>query len=130
MNRAGKYWAEGFLGTYIAFFSPGEGVFVPKIKDGSDASGPSSGTSFATAFVAGTAALWLAHHGHDKLISIARENGEHLQDLFCKAVEMSVQKPYGWDERLGVTWGKIGMGTGIVDAQALLKVRLKDVPLG
>ena len=121
MNRAGKYWAEGFLGTYIAFFSPGEGVFVPKIKEGSDASGQSSGTSFATAFTAGTAALWLAHHGHDKIISIARENGEHLQDLFCKAVEMSVQKPDGWNED--------SQGAGIVDAQALLMLDPRPLQL-
>ena len=121
VNKDKNYWGEGFRGEDIAFSAAGEDVCVPQKGEGRDASGPGSGTSFATAFTAGTAALWLAHHGRDHLISIAEGRGEHLQDLFCKAVEMSVQKPDGWNED--------SQGAGIVDAQALLMLDPSEVPL-
>jgi hypothetical protein len=122
VNKDKNYWDQGFEGEDIAFAAPGEEVCVPRTSEGHDASGPGDGTSFATAFTAGTAALWLAHHGRDHLISIAEGRGEHLQDLFCKAVEMSVQKPDGWNEDY--------QGAGIVDAQALLMLDPSEVPLG
>ena len=122
VNQDKKYWDEGWEGENIAFVAPGEDVCVARAQDGHNVAAPGKGTSLPTAFTAGTAALWLAHHGRDHLIAIAEGRGEHLQDLFCKAVEMSVQKPEDWKEDV--------RGAGIVDARALLMLDPHDVPLG
>lgn len=109
----GKYWDAGFTGKDIAFSAPGHNVCSAKAKKGlNNESDLGSGTSLATAMTSGSAALWLAHHGRDNLISIAEERNEKLQHLFCKAVEISVKKISGWNEDK--------QGAGILDVRALL----------
>lgn len=115
-----KYWSEGFKGRDIAFTGPAKDVCVANLKDWGDQSkGVGKGTSLSTALTAGVAALWLAHHGRDELISVAKQRDEKLQHLFCKAVEASVYKPSGWRD--------YRQGAGIIDALALLQQDLEDL---
>lgn len=125
VDAKGKYWNAGFTGSNIAFSAPGHDICAAKTTQGPGVTGKGSGTSYATAMTSGTAALWLAHHGRDELISIAEQRKEKLQHLFCKAVEASVKKMDDWDER--------DQGAGIIDAQALLELNhhtLLNLPLG
>ncbi len=78
---------------------------------------PQSGTSFAAALVAGVAALWLSHHGRDKLI---QEYGAGRVPLvFDKLLRQTCSAPTGWDKN---NWG-----AGIVNAYDLLKEPLPNV---
>lgn len=70
-----------------------------------------SGTSYATASVAGIAALWLSHFGRQNLIN--RVGRGNLQAFFRYKLRQSARCPEGWDTN---HWG-----AGIVDAEALLK---------
>lgn len=70
------------------------------------------GTSFAVALTAGVAALWLAHHGRAALIA-SLGPGERLQDRFRRLLMETARQPAGWNAE--------EYGTGIVDAEALLK---------
>lgn len=71
----------------------------------------SSGTSFATATVAGVAALWLAFHDRDRLIATYGAAG--VPRLFIDIVQRTCQPGTGWPVN--------ELGPGIVDAAAVLK---------
>lgn len=116
------FWESGMTGDDVAFSSYGVDICAARASEGSGESARGDGTSYATALTAGTAALWLSHHGRNELISIAEGRGEKLQHLFCKAVEASVEKPAGWNE--------VDHGAGILDAKALLIQDLSSLPLG
>ncbi|RPH40174.1 MAG: hypothetical protein EHM87_22755 [Burkholderiales bacterium] len=73
------------------------------------------GTTFASAFVSGTAALWLSYHGRD--ILIARYGASRIADIF----EQLVRK-YG--NKTPTDWDTNNYGSGIIDAEALLKAPL------
>jgi hypothetical protein len=75
-------------------------------------SGQGQGTSSAVALAAGTAALWLSHHGRANLIRAARARGETLPDMFRRVAGATARRPSGWDS--------FSMSSGIVDAHALL----------
>ena len=119
INTKSEYWYGGFKGEDIAFTGPAKDVCVALAKQGPLESKLGVGTSISTALTAGVAALWLAHHGRDELISVATQRDEKLQHLFCKAVEASVNKPSDWNENR--------QGAGIIDALALLKQDLQDL---
>ncbi|KIG15495.1 serine protease, subtilase family protein [Enhygromyxa salina] len=79
--------------------------------------GLGSGTSYATALIAGVAALWLSHHF----------NGEYrgpgtAQEMFIAHLRRTARKPADWN-----TW----FGPGIVDAHRMIAERplLLDVPV-
>lgn len=83
------------------------------------------GTSFATPQVAGTAALWLRHHG--KAISINYPKKWQWVEAFKHVLRTTAQPGVNWDHRR--------YGAGILDAQAVLKAVLphpdvltKDAP--
>jgi len=75
-NNAREPWEGSSRGKAVAVTAPGENVWVAQPGDagglGTDV-GPGSGTSFAVATVAGMAALWLAYHGRDNLLSRYRD---------------------------------------------------------
>ena len=125
VDKDGNYWNAGFTGKNIAFSAPGHDMCVPEPTQGVSKTAQGSGTSLATAMTSGTAALWLAHHGRQELISIAEGRNEKLQHLFCKAVEASAKKMPNWNEAT--------QGAGILDVQALLELnssKLRDLPQG
>jgi hypothetical protein len=78
--------------------------------------GPSQGTTFATAILAGIAALWRKHHGR----ALRRfRNFRPLEDVFREILRATARRPPGWD----LSWGP-----GIVDAAAVLREPLPWAP--
>jgi hypothetical protein len=77
--------------------------------------GPSQGTTFATAMVAGAAALWLSLHGRKQLIG-RYQNWESLTRVFKNALRVSAQRPPGWHP-----WQ---WGPGVLDVLGLLNAPL------
>lgn len=73
VNERDEPWFFGSKGTEIDLAAPGEGIYVATAAGGSRPErlvyghGFGSGTSYAVAIVAGTAALWLSKHGKDRL---------------------------------------------------------------
>jgi len=91
----------------------------PSGPSAADTVGQGQGTSFAVALTAGVAALWLAHHGRDTVVSAARARGETVQVMFRRLLQSTARRPTPWDSHQ--------MGPGIVDARALLEA---DLDLG
>jgi Subtilase family len=115
-TQANKAWWGSARGSKILVSAPADDVFVPRLPERSPpAVGPSAGTSYGVANLAGVAALWLAHHGAD---SLRQKYGPgNLQQLFVHVIQKhGAKKPSGWDG------GKYGVG--IVDAKKVL-----DFPL-
>jgi len=102
-------WRGSCSGAAVDISAPAENVWRATVPNGS---GQGQGTSFAVALAAGTAALWLSHHGRANLIGAARARGETLQDMFRRMAGATARRPSGWDSS--------SMGAGIVDAHALL----------
>ena len=114
VNSSDQAWKGTCRGPSVAISAPGENVFKARI--GEPAIGQGQGTSFAVALTAGTAALWLAHHGRENLLNAAHARGETLQAMFRRLVRATARRPDGWDSS--------SMGAGIVDARALLEADL------
>lgn len=115
-------WEGSCRGEKVAVSAPGESVWVATYRfDPTRGPIPTlarhHGTSFAVAHVAGAAALWLAYHGRDALISRYRASG--LQAAFLHLVFTHAhRRPEGWDAQ--------NYGVGIIDARALLEAPLPD----
>ena len=107
-------------GPRVDVAAPGQGVW--RAIGGSTGScrlsaGPGSGTSYAASNAAGAAALFLGHHGRDKLIRIAEKHGITVQSLFRQALWNSSRCPDDWDTKM--------FGCGIIDLHRLLRVKLQ-----
>lgn len=118
-NIQDRPWSGSSHGSAVDITAPGESVHVARAKKGSGgtneySTGLGSGTSFAVALTAGVAAVWLAHHGRDALIT--RYGKANLQAVFADALRRSSRRPTGWDTSQ--------YGPGIVDADALLAASL------
>ncbi|HEX6577438.1 MAG TPA: S8 family serine peptidase [Jiangellaceae bacterium] len=113
-NVRDEPWSGSSHGQLVDISAPGESVHTARARKGADGPvfsvGRSAGTSFAVALTAGVAALWLAHHGRENLIS--RYGKAALQAVFIDLVRRTARRPTGWD---GSQYG-----AGIVDADALL----------
>ena len=79
---------------------------------------PSCGTSYSTANVAGVAALWLAHHDRQDLVT-RFEGLTKLQFIFKRLLQHTARQPNEWNED--------DYGSGIVDAKKLLKADPNEV---
>jgi subtilisin family serine protease len=63
-------WSNGDRGEHVTVMAPGEDVWVLRPTSQTEIIvDPGSGTSFATACVAGAIATWLGFHGRDALIA-------------------------------------------------------------
>jgi|694.fasta_scaffold17363_6 serine protease len=115
-------WKGSSHGASVDIAAPAEHVFVARRSTPNDADRtkihPGQGTSFAVAITAGCAALWLSHHGVDAVKAAAAARGCNVQELFRSAVRATAERPPAWPD---------GMGTGIVNAEALLALSLDDV---
>jgi serine protease len=115
-------WKGSSHGASVDIAAPAEHVFVARRSTPNDADRtkihPGQGTSFAVAITAGCAALWLSHHGVDAVKAAAAARGCRVQELFRSAVRATAKRPPDWPA---------GMGTGIVNAEALLALSLDDV---
>jgi hypothetical protein len=117
-NAIDKPWKDSASGDTVDISAPGESVWrawTRKLGTTLDFSvAQSSGTSYATATVAGACALWLAAHGAAALR--ARYPGR------LAAVFLDLLKSAGFRAVAG--WKRDDFGPGILDATALLDAAL------
>jgi hypothetical protein len=114
-------WSSSAHGKEVSVSAPGKSVWRAlrtKPNEGYDIVGPSCGTSYSAANVAGVAALWLAHHKRYRLIN-QFEPETKLQFVYKRLLQITARQPIEWDEK--------NYGTGIVNADQLLRKQPKDV---
>jgi len=123
VNRDDAPWPGSSHGHKVEISAPGGDVYaaswVLADKPPTPFVSTHSGTSFAVAHLAGTAALWLAFHGRDALISTY--GAGRLQDVFRFLLATAGHRAPGQ----GV-WDSGQFGVGILDAAALLRAALPD----
>lgn len=123
-HAAGEPWRHSGLGSPVDIAAPGEDVWCARSTLGE--SGPvfgsdhGTGTSYATACVAGIAALWLSFHGGRR--EIASTYGDELS-LVPLAFHYLLAKTANMKPDF-VRRGR--HGRGIADADALLEASLPD----
>lgn len=121
-NSIDQTWKGSSRGSAIDIAAPAELVWRAERSKQADpltTCAPGQGTSFATALVAGAAALWLSVHGRQTVIAEASSRGVTVQMLFRAALQASARRPADWDD---------DFGAGILDAAALVALPLKDFP--
>lgn len=111
-------WRGTSRGSGVDISAPAENVWVADWADGSPVVRPGEGTSFASPYVAGAAALWLDHHGRPALEQRYSPAGVRLGDVFRSVVRSSADRPAGWDTA--------HHGAGIVHVPSLLGEPLPD----
>lgn len=115
-------WKGSSRGSAVDITAPAELVWRAqrsRSDEPEDVVEPGQGTSFATALVAGTAALWLARHGRDAVRAEAADRGVDVSALFRSALRATVRVPSGW---------RTEFGPGILDAKRLLDHELREIP--
>ncbi|MCC6610032.1 MAG: S8 family serine peptidase [Burkholderiales bacterium] len=115
-NAREEVWRHATAGAAVDVTAPGESVWRALTRGLSDFTVErGSGTSYATAVVAGVCALWLAHFGRANLV--ARYGAPRLAAVFKEQLmTYGVRTPAGWPT------GECG--AGIVRADALLAAEL------
>ncbi|MFZ1814219.1 MAG: S8/S53 family peptidase [Rhizobiaceae bacterium] len=122
-NEDDRPWKGTCRGHSVDVSAPAEFVWRAGFDFGTGGGArtePGQGTSFAVALVAGAAALWLAHHGRDRLVAEAVRRGIRLQQLFLAAVRRTARVPAGWDST--------ALGAGILNAEALVALAPANIP--
>jgi hypothetical protein len=120
-------WRFSGLGRLVDIASPGEDVWraragLDRGNTPSFSAGPGTGTSFATACVAGLAALWLSHHGGRDAVAAAYGGRKGLVPFaFQYLLARTADSSFEW-----VRKGKYG--AGIPNARALLETPLPSQP--
>lgn len=116
-NADGQPWAGSSHGSAVDVTAPGESVWVAGTgeREGDFIVRRSSGTSFATAAVAGVAALWLSYHGPDRLKELY--GPEKIPFIFNQILRDTCDP---------VEWAAGGYGLGLVNAQKVLTAKLPD----
>lgn len=124
VNHKDKKWKGSSHGSKVDVSAPAENVYIARRNGPADTNKalvePGQGTSFAVALTAGCAALWLARHGVAAVRAEATKRGTTVHELFRAAVRKTVRVPASWPSH--------SLGTGIVDALALLKLSLTAIP--
>ncbi len=119
-NERGEPWPGSSRGDAVDVTGPGEGVYRAHWEgDGGAmraAVGPSDGTSYSVATVAGVAALWLAYHGRAQLL--ARYPGEALPRAFARLLASTCRTDISLPD---------SFGSGVVDAERLLSAPLPSL---
>ena len=105
-------WIGSARERRIDITAPGKDVWKAEPDPAGIAVSRGDGTSYATANLAGVAALWLAFHGKRHLQAIARAANTTLQEIFRNSAKSTARVPSGWDTT--------NFGAGIVDAERLL----------
>ena len=114
-------WRGSSRGDAVDITAPGESVW--RAKTLRDRNGEltflverGNGTSYATATMAGIAALWVSYHGASTLSQ--KYGAAHIARVFKQLLQKTCRTPKGWNTE--------EYGPGIVDATALLRARLPD----
>ena len=114
-NARRKIWNGASTGDDVDVTAPGESVWRARTEKDEFIVARSDGTSYATATTAGVTALWLAHHGRDKLLQSFP--GARLVSVFKELLmRQGVDTDPGWET------GK--HGAGIVNALKVLQAPL------
>lgn len=124
-NADSEPWSGSSRGRAVDVSAPGESVWVAsvdiRVEPPAFLERRHHGTSFAVATLAGVAALWIAHHGHGRIVQ--RVGRANVQAAFLSLLRSDgVRVPPGWAEN---GWDGL-YGAGIVDAAALLAAPLPD----
>jgi len=115
-NANSHPWSGSSNGPEVDITAPGESIWrAHATAQSKSIVDRSSGTSYATAHVAGICALWIAHHGGWAALS-KRFGAENLGNLFKETLQRTSTKPAGWDTK--------NYGPGIVEASKLLSIKL------
>lgn len=115
-NARHQTWKFSSFGSAVDVTAPGESVWCAGVSKPANFSvGRGSGTSYAVATVAGIAALWLSHHGRDKLIE--RYGVEKIPIIFNQVLRDSCDPMPDW---------KAGFGRGLVNADKVLAAALPN----
>jgi subtilisin family serine protease len=120
-NAQDAPWIGSSRGPSVDLAAPGEDVWVAEPTRPPHGTGAESGTSYATAHMAGVAALWLAFYGRPYLTTKASSRGHSMQELFRHCSQYSARVPNNWDQTR--------YGVGIVDVLKLLKTDVDEVSL-
>jgi len=123
VNVADRPWRGSSRGRAVDISAPAELVWRAqrnRVEDPTATVSGGQGTSFAVALTAGVAALWLAHHGRDRVRAEANRRGVTVQTLFKTALQATARQPALWDAD--------DFGRGIVDADQLLGLPLNLIP--
>jgi len=105
-------WTGSASGKPVALTAPGEDVWTAEPTRAPSGTGTGSGTSYATAHMAGVAALWMSFFGRRFLVDLATHQGAILQELLREHAMATAYSPPGWDTK--------NYGSGIVDVYKLL----------
>lgn len=113
-------WRFSGLGAEAAITAPGELVWHDTGNSGGTDPLPTNGdgTSFATANVAGLAALWLSFHGREDLVKFYKDPGL-IPFAFRLCLQQSADSTPAF-----IKGGKGGFGAGIAQADKLLGRKL------
>jgi len=119
-NAVDRPWSGSSRGPAVDITAPGESVYralIEKRANGQlvQTSKRSSGTSYATAHIAGVCALWIAHHGH---AALKRRYGASLPEAFRRVLRDTARSGDGMDA---------GDFVGIVDAGKVLLAPLPAI---
>jgi serine protease len=112
-------WPDSSRGAAVDVSMPGACVYVAGYNDDkTPIVRMANGTSYAVAYLAAAAALWLAHHGRQLLIN--KYGARRLQAAFLTTLRWPgvCVVPPGWDP---------GYGVGRVDLLALLNAPLPEL---
>lgn len=126
-NCDSKPWHDSSRGPAVDISAPGESVWAAStdLRTNPPTRDPRRhhGTSFAVATLAGIAALWLAHHGPERVReTYGRAN---VQGAFLSLLRRHGRRvPPDWQAN---GWAR-SFGVGIVDAVALLEAGLPALP--
>ncbi len=115
-NVADGTWRGSCHGSAVDVSAPAEKVWKAIAGPGGTAVGGGQGTSFAVAITAGVAALWLSHHGRQKVLDTASQRHLSVQELFRDVLTRSARVPTQWETD--------EYGAGVVDAEAVLGLTL------
>lgn len=122
-TAGGAPWRESLRGPNVDATAPADGIWVADFADTGTGASMSpvlrcaSGTSFAAAFTAGAAALWLAHWGREQLITRYRVPGREpvpLAWVFRHQVQRTSNAAFA------SSWDTENFGPGLINVQALL----------
>lgn len=128
-------WTWSSHGPRVDISAPGESVWRASTEpNGSDSVGMGSGTTFATATVAGVAALWLDYHRGEAAIDALRRSGR-LTEAFRRVLKGAAWRP----DRTApprppqvrcqaANWNPSAFGPGIVDAAGVLRAAVPALP--
>ncbi|MFY7925668.1 MAG: S8 family serine peptidase [Aquidulcibacter sp.] len=123
-NSLDQTWMGSSRGSAVDVAAPAELVWRAERSKQTDPLtqyAPGQGTSFATALVAGAAALWLSAHGRQTVIEVAASRGISVQKLFRAALKASARRPADWGD---------DFGAGILDAAQLVALPLEKIEIG